>query len=207
MSFAPADLENAKRPVRPLEAVGLEAKRRGDGIRGTTRLCRVLADAASAADVDSARLDYGSPPAEPMRTLGSFGQLLQGDLRRSSGRGSHRPPIAQAWAPRLLGPFVAFQPGCRPSTNVGTETADRWGEPSTKVMLATERAEPPRFREHLRRMSWQRYLRDRPERRRRLGSWRSKMGIWRFMNEFPKPAEGVGGPSVAATQTARTGAG
>ena len=115
-----AQTSKTQTPRAPARGRWPRCKRRGDGIRGTTRLCRVLADATSAADVDSARLDYGSRPAEPTQTIGSLGQLLQGDLRRCSGRGSHRPPLARAFTLRLLGPFSAFRLEFRSSTNVGT---------------------------------------------------------------------------------------
>jgi hypothetical protein len=51
------------------KAYDLAVRRRGDGIRGTTRLHRVLADPISKLRFVSAELHYGSPPAEPTQTM------------------------------------------------------------------------------------------------------------------------------------------
>jgi hypothetical protein len=50
--------------------------------------------ATSRSDPRSDWLVYGGQSAEPTRTQWSFGQQLQGDLRRCAGRGSHCLPIA-----------------------------------------------------------------------------------------------------------------
>jgi hypothetical protein len=52
------------------------------------------ASATSKSDLLSVRPVHGGQSAKPTRTWWSFGQQLQGDLRRSTGRGSHCPPIA-----------------------------------------------------------------------------------------------------------------
>jgi hypothetical protein len=72
----------------------VHTERRGDGLRGTTRLCCARISATSRSDPRSDWLVYGGQSAKPTRTQWSFGQQLQGDLRRCAGRGSHCLPIA-----------------------------------------------------------------------------------------------------------------
>src|SRR5215469_11712480 len=110
MSSAPADLENANAPCARIGTVGLDASAGAMGfavppgfVASLQTRPRQLMSTQLGWITVADRLSLRGP-------LGSFGQLLQGDLRRSSGRGSHRPPIAQRWALRLLGPFTASQP-------------------------------------------------------------------------------------------------
>lgn len=72
----------------------VHTERWGECLRGTTRLRCARIGTTSRSDTRSAWLLHGVQSAEPTRTRGSFGQQLQGDLRRCAGRGSHRPPIA-----------------------------------------------------------------------------------------------------------------
>ena len=72
----------------------VHSERRGECLRGTTRLRCARVGATSRSDTRSGWLLHGGQSAEPTRTRGSFGQQLQGDLRRCAGRGSHCPPIA-----------------------------------------------------------------------------------------------------------------
>jgi hypothetical protein len=82
--------------------------RRGDCLRGTTRLRCARVSATSRSDFGSDWLDHDGQSTEPTRTRGSFGQQLRGDLRRCHRSGLALSPARFARTTRLLVPFTAF---------------------------------------------------------------------------------------------------
>jgi hypothetical protein len=90
----PFVLRKNKVPDAPENAKSVPTERRGDGLRGTTRLRCALVCATSRSDLRSGWLINDGQSTEPTRARRSFGQQLKGDLRRRTSRGSHCPPLA-----------------------------------------------------------------------------------------------------------------
>ena len=120
-----------------------QAERRGDGVRGTTRLRRTLAGTTSRSWFESARLVYGSQSAEPTQTQGSFGQQLQGDLRWKYRSGLALSPDRFACAYPGTRPFHGiFFAECTAEFGISTQPrmSGRAGSAERAVLLKLEAA-------------------------------------------------------------------